>query len=739
MYAITIPEPGGPEALVWAEVPDPVPSEGEVLVEVAAAAVNRADVLQRQGFYNPPPGASPYPGLECSGRIAALGPGVSGWSVGDEVCALLSGGGYAEKVAVPIGQLLPVPDGVELVAAAALPEVVCTVWSNVFMVSHLRPGETLLVHGGASGIGTMAIQLGKAIGARVAVTAGGPDKLARCAELGADILIDYREQDFVDEVLKATDGVGADVILDIMGAKYLERNVRALAVNGRLAVIGLQGGAKGELNLGALLTKRAAVTATSLRGRPAAEKAAIVAAVREHVWPLIADGRVRPVVDRTLPLSDAAEGHRVLEASTHVGQGAADGLTAGVNAERGRREGAPSHCSIRRVGEPGIGARLQVGARAGARVRAVVVIVVVRDTGRQRAAHLLQLGAGRHLLGEQGRLDPVEETFEPADQLGLRDAEFGLRGDRLVGERQGEPLQFLDQFRRQTVFQFLHGRGVDVLQAYSARLVERSRADFLKELLDHAADTHDLCRLFDHLRHRDLAGLVVSTADGHTVLAYDQDVGAVRRLVVPRHLHAAHSLAHVPHITLCPREGVIHRPPGDDSLRMSVVSRETAPCSPPPLSRSPEPQCQESDPQPGQRQARSQRENVDAQVGSGGHGLRRLMVPGRRKHAADREGGSWRGLRGLRGRNLRWGPRGRPDLSRCHLAGIRRVEGVRQEVVRRLHPARPDPALARPAARKTPLLGGGRRGGGTGRGGRGLRTGRGPRRAGGNRRRGQAG
>ncbi|MFF4181803.1 NAD(P)H-quinone oxidoreductase [Streptomyces sp. NPDC001691] len=320
MHAITIPEPGGPEALVWAEVPDPVPGEGEVLVEVAAAAVNRADVLQRQGFYNPPPGASPYPGLECSGRIAALGPGVSGWSVGDEVCALLSGGGYAEKVAVPAGQLLPVPEGVELAQAAALPEVACTVWSNVFMVSHLRPGETLLVHGGASGIGTMAIQLGKAVGARVAVTAGGPDKLARCAELGADILIDYREQDFVDEVLKATDGVGADVILDIMGAKYLDRNVRALAVNGRLAVIGLQGGAKGELNLGALLTKRAAVTATSLRGRPASEKATIVAAVREHVWPLIAGGRVRPVVDRTLPLADAAEGHRVLEASGHVGK-----------------------------------------------------------------------------------------------------------------------------------------------------------------------------------------------------------------------------------------------------------------------------------------------------------------------------------------------------------------------------------------------------------------------------------
>ncbi|MFD9562108.1 NAD(P)H-quinone oxidoreductase [Streptomyces sp. NPDC059994] len=320
MHAITIPEPGGPEALVWAEVPDPVAGEGEVLVEVAAAAVNRADVLQRQGHYEPPPGASPYPGLECSGRIVALGTGVSGWSVGDEVCALLSGGGYAEKVAVPVGQLLPVPEGVELTVAASLPEAVSTVWSNVFMVSHLRPGETLLVHGGASGIGTMAIQLAKAVGARVAVTAGGPAKLARCAELGADVLIDYREQDFVEELRKATDGAGADVVLDIMGAKYLDRNVRALAVNGRLAVIGMQGGVKGELNLGALMAKRAAVTATTLRGRPAVEKAAIVAAVREHVWPLVAAGRVRPVVDRALGMSSAAEGHRVLEAGEHVGK-----------------------------------------------------------------------------------------------------------------------------------------------------------------------------------------------------------------------------------------------------------------------------------------------------------------------------------------------------------------------------------------------------------------------------------
>ncbi|MFF3272085.1 NAD(P)H-quinone oxidoreductase [Streptomyces chrestomyceticus] len=320
MRAITIPEPGGPDALVWAEVPDPQPSEGEVLVEVAATAVNRADLLQRQGFYDPPPGAPPYPGLECAGRVKALGPGVSGWSVGDEVCALLAGGGYAEQVVVPAGQLMPVPKGLDMAAAAALPEVTCTVWSNVFMIAHLRPGETLLVHGGSSGIGTMAIQLAKAVGARVAVTAGSADKLARCAELGADILVNYREQDFVQELRKATDGKGADVILDIMGAKYLGPNVKALATNGRLAIIGLQGGAKGELHLGALLTKRAAVTATSLRGRPLAEKASIVAAVREHVWPLIENGRVKPIVDRTLPIMEAAEAHRVVDASGHVGK-----------------------------------------------------------------------------------------------------------------------------------------------------------------------------------------------------------------------------------------------------------------------------------------------------------------------------------------------------------------------------------------------------------------------------------
>ncbi|MFJ8634932.1 NAD(P)H-quinone oxidoreductase [Streptomyces sp. NPDC093568] len=320
MYAITIPEPGGPEALVWDEVPDPVAGEGEVLVEVVAGAVNRADILQRQGFYNPPPGASPYPGLECSGRIAEIGPGVSGWAVGDEVCALLSGGGYAEKVAVPAGQLLPLPKGVSPTQAAALPEVVCTVWSNVFMIAHLRPGETLLVHGGSSGIGTMAIQLAKAVGAKVAVTAGSKEKLDRCAELGADILVNYREQDFVAEIAKATDGNGADVILDNMGAKYLDRNIQALAVNGRLAIIGMQGGIKGELNIGALLGKRAAISATSLRARPLTEKAAIVAAVREHVWPLLDAGQVRPVVDREIPMNDAAEAHRVVEESGHVGK-----------------------------------------------------------------------------------------------------------------------------------------------------------------------------------------------------------------------------------------------------------------------------------------------------------------------------------------------------------------------------------------------------------------------------------
>ena len=320
MKAIVITEPGGPEVLVLREVPDAVAGPGEVLVRVRASAVNRADLMQREGHYDPPPGASPYPGLECSGTIASLGAGVTAWAVGDQVCALLSGGGYAELVAVPVGQLLPVPAGVSLVEAAALPEVTCTVWSNVFMTAALQPGETLLVHGGSSGIGTMAIQLAREVGAHVAVTAGSADKLERCRALGASLLVNYREQDFVDAVRTATGGHGADVVLDNMGAKYLSRNVDVLAANGRLVVIGLQGGTRAELDLGALLRKRAAVIATSLRARPLAEKAAIVAAVREHVWPLVESGAVHPVVHATLPLADAGRAHQVLADSQHVGK-----------------------------------------------------------------------------------------------------------------------------------------------------------------------------------------------------------------------------------------------------------------------------------------------------------------------------------------------------------------------------------------------------------------------------------
>ncbi len=320
MRAITMSGPGGPDVLSMAEVPDAVAGPGEVLVRVVAAGVNRADLMQREGHYPPPPGASEYLGLECSGTVAALGDGVEGWAVGDRVCALLSGGGYAELVAVPAGQLLPAPAGVELVDAAALPEVTCTVWSNVFMTAGLRPGELLLVHGGSSGIGTMAIQLAHRAGARVAVTAGTADKLEACRRLGADVLVNYREQDFVEVVRAATDGRGADVVLDNMGAKYLARNLEVLAPNGRQVTIGLQGGVRAELDLGMLLRKRAAVIATSLRARPADEKAAIVAAVREHVWPLVEQAAVRPVVHARMPLAQAAEAHRLLEASTHVGK-----------------------------------------------------------------------------------------------------------------------------------------------------------------------------------------------------------------------------------------------------------------------------------------------------------------------------------------------------------------------------------------------------------------------------------
>ena len=318
MKAVTLPSYGGPESLVLADVPDPVAGPGEVLVEVTASAVNRADLLQRMGFYHPPPGASPYPGLECSGRICALGEGVTGWRIGDEVCALLSGGGYAEKVAVPAAQLLPVPAGVSLTDAAALPEVACTVWSNVFLLAALQPGEVLLVHGGTSGIGTMALQLAHRHGSRVFCTVGSPAKAARALELGAERAVLYKDEDFVAVV--RDEAGGADVVLDNMGATYLSRNVDVLSTGGRLVVIGLQGGAKAELDLGALLVKRAAVHATSLRSRPAAEKASIVAGVLAAVWPAIEAGEVRPVVDRVLPLAEVAQAHRLLEASTHVGK-----------------------------------------------------------------------------------------------------------------------------------------------------------------------------------------------------------------------------------------------------------------------------------------------------------------------------------------------------------------------------------------------------------------------------------
>jgi putative PIG3 family NAD(P)H quinone oxidoreductase len=323
MRAVTLSGPGGPEVLQWAEVPDPVVKPGEVLVDVVATAVNRADLLQRAGNYPPPPGASELLGLECSGVISEVGEGVTGWAVGDEVCALLSGGGYAERVAVPAGQLLPRPAGVELATAAALPEVVCTVWSNVFMLAGLTRGDDFLVHGGSSGIGTMAIQLAARAGARVFTTAGSAAKLDVCRELGAEVTINYRDEDFVECVREETDGAGVDVVLDNMGAKYLARNVDALATGGRLVCIGMQGGTKAELDLGKLMRKRGSVHATTLRARPATGpggKAEIVAAVRHDVWPDVERGVVRPIVDRRLPMSRAAEAHRVVDASEHVGK-----------------------------------------------------------------------------------------------------------------------------------------------------------------------------------------------------------------------------------------------------------------------------------------------------------------------------------------------------------------------------------------------------------------------------------
>ncbi|WP_336921633.1 NAD(P)H-quinone oxidoreductase [Aquipuribacter sp. SD81] len=327
MRAAVVEEPGGPEALVVREVPEPEPGPGEVVVQVAAAGVNRADLLQRQGRYDPPAGTPRWPGLEVSGEVVALGEGVGGPgapAVGDQVCALLDGGGYAERVAVRAGQVVPVPDGVDVVAAAALAEVAATVHSNVVSTARggagLRAGEVFLVHGATSGIGTFATQLAAALGARAVATAGSPEKVERAAGFGAEAVLDYRRDDLAARLRELTDGQGVDVVLDPVGARYLGLHVEAMAVGGRLVVIGLMGGTTAELDLARLLRRRLTVHGSTLRARPWQEKAEICADVVRDVWPLVAAGRVRPVVDRVLPLADAAEAHRVLEAGEHVGK-----------------------------------------------------------------------------------------------------------------------------------------------------------------------------------------------------------------------------------------------------------------------------------------------------------------------------------------------------------------------------------------------------------------------------------
>ncbi len=308
------------DQLSWQDVPDASAGPGEVLIKVAAAGVNRADVLQAAGNYPPPTGASDIIGMEVSGVVAETGSGVTDWSVGQQVCALLAGGGYAERVAVPAGQVMPIPSRVDLIDAAGLPEVACTVWSNLVLTAHLGKGQLLLVHGGASGIGTHAIQVARALGARVAVTAGSAEKLTFCRELGAEITINYRDDDFVARLQESG---GADVILDIMGAAYLDRNIDALATDGQLVIIGMQGGIKGELNIGKLLGKRARVIGTTLRARPVTgpnSKSEIVQAVTASVWPMIAEGRVRPIIGARMPIQQAGEAHRQLTSSKVTGK-----------------------------------------------------------------------------------------------------------------------------------------------------------------------------------------------------------------------------------------------------------------------------------------------------------------------------------------------------------------------------------------------------------------------------------
>jgi putative PIG3 family NAD(P)H quinone oxidoreductase len=320
MQAVVCEGAGGVEVLKIGEIEDPTPGPRSVVIDVVAAGVNRADLLQRQGHYPPPPGAPETLGLECSGVISAVGEGVDDWSVGDECCALLAGGGYAEKVVVPAVQVMPLPEGVDLISAAALPEAVATVWSNVFMIAHLKLGETLLVHGGASGIGTMAIQLGVAHGARVLCTVGSKEKMEFCSRLGAEVAINYKEAEWASVVREATAKAGADVILDIIGAKYLEDNVKSLAYDGRLAVIGMQGGTKGTLDLGRLMSRRALVAATGLRARSVEEKGQIIDEIVGHVWPLAAAKKVRPIVHRTFPLADVRQAHEMLEQSNQIGK-----------------------------------------------------------------------------------------------------------------------------------------------------------------------------------------------------------------------------------------------------------------------------------------------------------------------------------------------------------------------------------------------------------------------------------
>ena len=320
MRAVTVPVPGGPRALIVSEVPEPVPGPREVVVDVAAAGVNRADVAQREGRYPSPAGAPDWPGLEVSGTVVALGSEVVDTALGDYVVALLSGGGYADRVAVDEGLLLPYVKGLDLVEAAGLPEALATVWSNVFMSAGLRAGETLLVHGGTSGVGSIAIQLGKAFGATVYATAGTPDKVEFCEQLGADRGIDYKREDFVEVVRDMTDGRGVDVVLELVGGDYLARDVEALAVGGRVMVIATQQGTESTIDVGALMGKRGRIWGTTLRARPLEERRAIMAAVREEVWPLVAAGTVRPVLDSVYPLEFAATAHERMESGKHSGK-----------------------------------------------------------------------------------------------------------------------------------------------------------------------------------------------------------------------------------------------------------------------------------------------------------------------------------------------------------------------------------------------------------------------------------